>query len=49
MNSNRPRNLISNLVQGIVFLVGAVGVALTVWLWGKRRFEHSDQDTKQIN
>lgn len=43
MNTTRPRQVISNLFQGLVFLVGGVGVALTVWLWGKRRSEQSEQ------
>lgn len=44
MSSIRPREVISSLAQGLVFLIGAVGVALTVWLWGKRRSERSEQD-----
>ncbi len=45
MNSNKPRQVFSVLFQGLVFLIGAVGVALTVWLWGKRRSERPDRDS----
>jgi CHASE3 domain sensor protein len=44
MSSTRLREVVSGLAQGFVFLIGAVGVALTVWLWGKRRSERSQQD-----
>jgi hypothetical protein len=46
MSTIRPREIVSNLTQGLVFLIGAVGVALTVWLWGKRHSERSEPDTK---
>ena len=47
MKPSQPRTIVSSIFQGLVFLVGAVGVALTVWLWGKRRSERSEQDTEE--
>lgn len=44
MNSNGPRNVVTKIVEGLVFVVGGLVVALTVWLWGKRHYDQQDKD-----